>query len=429
MSIESCIVKRTKCERENDMPRQEFNILIFNCGSSSLTLKIFHVNNTKAIEQIFSGKTHRVGVTGREPSFIETSLNGKVEKKIIPLKNHSEAVTVALESVKNSHIPIHYVGHRFVHGGDHFQRSVFLSNDIMKQLKMCLLLAPLHNPSSFSVILECKRSLPQVQQYVAFDNAFHSSIPPIAFTYGLPKEIVKKYGFRKYGFHGLSYSYVVKEAARFLQTPLDKLRIVACHLGTGGSSVAAIKEGHSIDTSMGYTPLSGLVMSTRSGDLDPILALYLMAVYGYRGEELNDILNRKSGFLGISAFSSDIRDIIKHIEEKEEDQSELALNMYIHRLKKYIGSYIVALGGIDVLAFTDDIGVNSWEVREGVCSNMECWGIELDEKANHMAAKDKISILNSKNSKVNILTIPTEEELVICWEGINLIGDNHDADV
>jgi acetate kinase len=411
------------------MLKQEKNILVFNCGSSSLTYKVFNVKNPKTIERVFFGKAHRVGVTGTEPSFVETCLNGKVEKKIIPMKDHAEAAAVILEDVKNSRIPIHYVGHRFVHGGDHFQRTVFLSNDTMKQLKMCLSLAPIHNPSSFSVILECKRSLPQVQQYVTFDTAFHSSIPPVAYTYGLPKRITKKFGFRKYGFHGLSYSYVVKEAARFLQTPLEKLKIVACHLGTGGSSVAAIKEGHSIDTSMGYTPLPGLVMSTRCGDIDPMLALYLMTTYGYRAEELNDILNRKSGFLGISAFSSDIRDIIKHIEEKEEDQSELALKMYIHRLKKYIGSYIVALGGIDVLAFTDDIGVHSWQVREEVCRNMEWCGMELDEKANHKAAKDKTSILNTKNSKVIVLTIPTEEELVICWEGINLIGDNHDASV
>ncbi|MGD0338959.1 MAG: acetate/propionate family kinase [Bacteroidota bacterium] len=411
------------------MPKQEKNILVFNCGSSSLTYKVFNVKNPKAIERIFSGKAHRVGVTGTEPSFVETWMNGKVEKKIIPMKDHAEAAAVILEDVKNDHIPIHYVGHRFVHGGDHFQRTVFLSNDNMKLLKMCLSLAPLHNPSSFSVILECKRSLPQVQQYVTFDSAFHSSIPPVAFTYGLSKKIVKKFGFRKYGFHGLSYSYVSKEVARFLHTPLEKMKIVACHLGTGGSSVAAIKEGHSIDTSMGYTPLPGLMMSTRSGDVDPMLALYLMATYGYRAEELNDILNRKSGFLGISSFSSDIRDIIKRIDEKSENQSELALKMYVHRLKKYIGSYIAALGGIDVLAFTDDIGVNSWQVRERVCRDMEWCGIELDETANRKAAKDKISVLNSKKRQVKILTVPTEEELVICWEGINLIGDNHDAAV
>lgn len=366
-------------------------------------------------------------MTGTEPSSLEILSDGKSVKKTIPMKNHTEAAAAVLEEVKGRSIPVHYVGHRFVHGGKHFERSVFLSNDNLKRLKACIALAPLHNPSSFSVIGECNRSLPNVRQYVTFDTAFHSSLPPVAYTYGLPKRISKKFGFRKYGFHGLSYSYVVLETARFLCVPLEELKIVACHLGTGGSSVAAIKEGHSIDTSMGYTPLPGLMMSTRCGDIDPMLALYLMAVYGYRSEELNDILNRKSGFLGISSFSSDIRDLINPAEEDKKDQAELALKMYVHRLKKYIGSYIAALGGIDVLAFTDDIGVRSWEVRESVCRNMKWCGMELDEKTNREASSDMISVLNVQQAKVKILTIPTAEELVICREGMHLIGDTHDA--
>lgn len=409
------------------MSQQGNNILVFNCGSSSLTFKLFACIDGGTASQLFTGKAHRVGVTGTEPSSLEIHFDGKIDKKIIPMKNHAQAAAAALETIKNLNIPVQFVGHRFVHGGKDFQNSVFLSPDNLKKLKNCLSLAPLHNPSSFSVINECSRLLPGVRQYVTFDTAFHSSLPPVAFTYGLPKRISEKFGFRKYGFHGLSYSYVVQETARFLEVPLEGLKIVACHLGTGGSSVAAIKNGISIDTSMGYTPLPGLVMSTRCGDIDPMLALYLMAVYDYRPEELNDILNRKSGFLGISSFSSDIRDLINPAKEDKKDQAELALKMYVHRLKKYIGSYVVALGGIDVLAFTDDIGVRSWEVREQVCTSMAWCGVKLDEKANRRASADTISVLNGKNAKVKILTIPTEEELVICREGMKLIGEHHDA--
>ncbi len=411
------------------MSQQENNILIFNCGSSSLTFKLFHCRNGVPTNELLKGKAHRVGVTGTEPSSLEVHFNGKTEKKNVSLKNHAQAAAAALQEIKNRSIPVHYAGHRFVHGGKDFQKSVFLSPDNLKKLKSCLSLAPLHNPSSFSVINECSRSLSGVRQYVTFDTAFHSSLPSVAYTYGLPKRISRKFGFRKYGFHGLSYSYVVQETARFLDVPLEQLKIVACHLGTGGSSVAAIKNGHSIDTSMGYTPLPGLVMSTRCGDIDPMLALYLMAVYDYRPEELNDILNRKSGFLGISSFSSDIRDLINPAEEGKKDQAELALKMYVHRLKKYIGSYIVALGGIDVLAFTDDIGVRSWEVREQVCRSMAWCGLEVDENNNRNASAERISVVNKKNAKVKILTIPTEEELVICREGMRLIGEHHDAPV
>ncbi len=409
------------------MSQQGNNILIFNCGSSSLTFKLFNCKDGGVADEVFTGKAHRVGVTGTEPSSLEIHFGGRTDKKIIPMKNHAHAAAAALKEIKDRNIPVRFIGHRFVHGGKDFQTSIFLSPDNLKILKNCLSLAPLHNPSSFSVINECSRSLPGARQYVTFDTAFHSSLPAVAYTYGLPKRISKKFGFRKFGFHGLSYSYVVRETARFLEVPLEELKIVACHLGTGGSSVAAIDHGRSIDTSMGYTPLPGLVMSTRCGDIDPMLALYLMAVYDFRPEELNDILNRKSGFLGISSLSSDIRDLLNPAEGSKKDQAELALKMYVHRLKKYIGSYVVALGGIDVLAFTDDIGVRSWEVREMVCRSMEWCGVALDEKANRKASTETISVLNKKSAKVNILTIPTEEELVICREGINLIGEHHDA--
>jgi acetate kinase len=212
-----------------------------------------------------------------------------------------------------------------------------------------------------------------------------------------------------------------------LKAPLEDLKIVACHLGTGGSSVAAIRNGHSIDTSMGYTPLPGLVMSTRCGDLDPMLAIYLMAAYGYRSEELIDLFSKKSGLLGISGFSSDITDIITRLSGKEKEQAVLALNMYIHRLRKYVGSYVIALGGINTLIFTDDVGVRSSEVRAKVCEDMGWCGVELDESLNLQADPHRICLLNSSQSRTRILSIPTNEELVICMEGIKLIGKNHDS--
>jgi acetate kinase len=234
--------------------------------------------------------------------------------------------------------------------------------------------------------------------------------------------VTEKFGFRKYGFHGLSYSYVTRAAARFLTTPLENLRIVACHLGTGGSSVAAVKNGHSVDTSMGYSPLPGLVMSTRSGDIDPFLTLYLMSLYGYRPDDLLDILNKQSGLLGLSGFSSDIRDIIRRISEQGEGQAELAFAMYVHRLKKYIGSYVLALAGLDCLVFTDDIGLHNPLVREKVCDNMEWCGIVLDSDANQHAVGDNISRLSPDGSSVQVLAIPTEEEQVIATEGARLLG-------
>ena len=404
------------------------NILVFNCGSSSLTYKLFDLDDGGNAQVILSGKATRVGVKGTEPSRIRTQQGDKITEQTVPIHDHRKAAALALQYLADDGIHVDYVGHRFVHGGSYFQESVFVDEQILETLKLCQPLAPIHNPNSLSVIEECRRKLGEVRQYVAFDSAYHSSIPMVAYSYALPKRITDKFGFRKYGFHGLSYSYVVAEAARYLQTPLEELRMVACHLGTGGSSTAAIIAGRSIDTSMGYTPLPGLVMSTRCGDVDPMLAIYLSTAYGYRSEELMDLFSKRSGLLGISGFSSDITDLLAQTSGKEKEQAELALNMYVHRLRKYVGSYVVELGGIDVLLFTDDIGVRSWQVRASVCQDMEWCGLELDEQLNRHAFPDQISSLHSKTSKARILSVPTNEELVICMEGVRLIGNRNDPD-
>lgn len=398
------------------------NMLVFNCGSSSVSYKVFEVEDKKKIEVVTAGKTHRVGVKGSEPSFVEHKHKERIQKDVVPITNYRQAAKLILKFIKENNIIIDCIGNRFVHGGTYFQKSAFVNEENLRKLKLCMPLAPLHNPIALSVIFESRKVFPDIRQYVVFDSAFHSTIPDYAYTYALPKHIAEKYNYRKYGFHGLSYLYVIKTVSDFLETPAEKLKIVACHLGTGGSSVVAIKNGCSVDTSMGFSPLSGLVMSTRCGDIDPMIMIYMMVFYGYRNDDLLNLLNKKSGLLGVSGFSSDIRDIIGKISG--EKQAGLAFNMYIQRLKKYIGSYIIAaLGGLDVLIFTDDIGVKNPLVREKVCEDMEWCGIVLNKEKNKKYGMKKPELLNSKNSKVRIIALPTDEEVVIAWEGIKLLEE------
>jgi acetate kinase len=389
-----------------------------------LTYKIFEVGRRETIVDLLSGKFHRIGVRGSKPSYSEIHYKGSCQKNIIAVKNHREASSFALKYIKNHKITIDCIGHRFVHGGSYFQNSEVINGTVLEKLKKCLPIAPIHNPIALTIIKECMKTFPSAMQYVTFDSAFHSSIPYYAYTYALPQKIIEQFGFRKYGFHGLSYLNVAKEASRFLKIPITHMRIVACHLGTGGSSVAAIEGGYSIDTSMGYSPLSGLMMSTRCGDIDPMLAIYIMAAFGYRSSDLEDMLNKKSGLLGISGFSSDIRDITQRMSEYKEEQAQLAFDMYIHRLKKYIGSYTIILNGIDTLVFTDDIGVHNCFVREKICEDMAWCGLRLDLTLNRQSHHDRVSLISAKDSKIQILIIPSQEERSICLEGIHLLRKN-----
>jgi acetate kinase len=402
------------------------NILVFNCGSSSVSYKVFKVEDNKKVKVIIEGKAHRVGVKGSEPSFAEHKYKGKIHKDVLPITNYRQAANLISRFIKEKNIVIDCIGNRFVNGGTYFEKSAFVNDENLEKLKLCMPLASLHNPIALSVIFESRKVFPDILQYVVFDSTFHSTIPDYAYTYALPKHIVEKYNYRKYGFHGLSYSYVVNTVSDFLKTPVNELKIVACHLGTGGSSVVAVKNSHSVDTSMGFSPLSGLVMSTRSGDIDPMILIYLMVIYGYRNDDLLNLLNKKSGLLGVSGFSSDIRDIISRISG--EKQARLAFNMYIQRLKKYIGSYLIAaLGGLDVLIFTDDIGVKNPLVREKICEDMEWCGIVLNKEKNKKYGMKKPELLSSRKSKVRIVAIPTDEEAVIVWEGIKLLKEKRDV--
>jgi acetate kinase len=394
------------------------NILIFNCGSSSLSYKIYQSVEADKLETLAAGKAHRVGVTGTEAAFIEHRWAGQTQKLIEPIANHREAAGLVFDFIRAEGIPIDIIGHRFIHGGRLFQQTTLLTDENIKLLDQCAPLAPIHNPNSFSVIQVSRAAMPDTPQYIALDSAFHAGMPDFAHHYALPQKFVDEYDFRKYGFHGLSYQDVCQKASDFLDRPLAELRLVACHLGTGGSSVTAIKNGLSLDTSMGYSPLPGLMMSTRAGDIDPTLVLHLIDRFGYSPAEVNRILNKESGLLGVSGLSSDIRDLINVMPENP--RAQLAFSMYTHRLKQYIGGMIAVLGGLDALIFTDDVGLYCPEVRAAACANMAWCGITLDEARNRQASGQTIARINADDSGVAALVIPNDEEMVIGREGQQL---------
>ncbi len=375
------------------------NILVFNCGSSSLNYKVFTAQSGGALSAEYSGKAHRVGVKGDEPAFIEHRGPDGSARHTTPIPDHRTAAGLVLDYLEAQSVPIEAIGHRFVHGGSLFQSTTLLTPQALDRLQATLPLAPIHNPNSLSVIEVTLRRLAGVPEYVTFDTAFHASLPPWAYTYALPLEIIRQYGFRKYGFHGLSYRYVTRAASNFLGRPLESLRVIACHLGTGGSSAAAVASGRSVDTSMGFTPLPGLVMSTRTGDLDPLLPLYLMREMGYDPAQLETLFNKQSGLLGVSGFSSDLRDIIYRMDGEEtgdsRDRAGLAFELYTRRLRKYIGAYAALLGGFDLLIFTDDIGVQNWRVRESACAGLDWCGLRLDADANRAAQPDRINRISA----------------------------------
>ena len=399
------------------------NILVFNCGSSSLGCKVFQSDEVVNAHPIFSAKAHRVGTKGSESSFVQYQWAAGSQKIVVPLPNHRVAARHILEQIRMNGVVVSLIGHRFVHGGDIFKAAVIINPLIMKGLEQCASLAPIHNPVALSVIHECQEALPSQIQYAAFDTSFHASIPDYAYTYPVPKSIRKRFHFRKYGFHGLSYAYIARMAPAVLGLAPANLKMVVCHLGTGGSSVCAIRNGLSVDNSMGYSPLTGLMMSTRCGDIDPMLTLYLMVTYDVRPSDLLEMLTEKSGLLGIAGFSSDLRDIIQNVGLKEKERAELAFRMYVHRLKKYIGSYIAVLGGIDALVFTDDIGVTNWLVREKSCQGLNVFGVRLDREVNRSAPGATAALISSQDSRVKVLAMPTEEEWVVAEEGAKLTGE------
>lgn len=396
------------------------NILVINCGSSSLGFKVYQVENGKSGLVIASGKARNVATHTQAAPYIEWEAAGINRRKNCPLDSHRDAATEVIHILQEHRIPVNGIGHRFVHGGEKFTTSARIDADTMNTLRECLPLAPIHNPNSFSVIETYLELLPGVQQFAVFDTAFHSSLPPEAREYAIPRDLARKFGLRKYGFHGLSYQYVSRKAAETLGKPLDQVKLIMCHLGTGGSSVCAFSGGHSIETSMGFSPLAGLVMSTRCGDIDAEVALEL-ARRGYAVDEIEKILNDRSGLLGLSGYSSNLAEVIEAAEAGNEN-CRLAYEVYANRLKFYLGAYTWQLNGADAVVFTDDIGVKSWKLREKVCGHAGNLGIHLDPEANQRAVKGTGEFINSPESLVKILVIATDEESVIFDEVMKQMG-------
>ena len=334
--------------------------------------------------------------------------------KLCEFLSHRSAAEQIIGIVKEYQIGIDAIGHRFVHGGTLFSQTTQIDVDTTEKLQACFPFAPIHNPNSFSVIEVCHQQLSDVPQFAVFDTAFHAGMTVAAKQYAIPRDLAAKYGFHKFGFHGLSYQYVSSKVAELLGKPLESLKLIICHLGSGGSSVVAVKDGASLDTSMGYSPLPGLVMSTRCGDIDADIVLELIR-NGYTPEAVSDILNNQSGLIGLSGFSSNLQEIIEEAEKGDAD-CQLAYDVYAHRLQIYLGAYTWLLGGADAIIFTDNLGITSWKLREKVCSRVESLGVEIDVEKNKKAIGDQAELVSGDNSRTQIWVIPTDEEFVILRE-------------
>ncbi|WP_317310113.1 acetate kinase [Clostridium thermobutyricum] len=394
-------------------------ILVINCGSSSVKYQLIDMSNEEVLAH---GLVERIGIQG---SILTQKVEGR-DKYIIetPMENHKFAIKLVLDALvdeKNGVIKsmdeINAVGHRVVHGGEKYSQSVIIDENVMKELEACVKLAPLHNPPNIVGINACKALMPNVPMVAVFDTAFHQTMPEKAYMYAIPYEMYEKHGVRKYGFHGTSHRYVSSEVAKTMGKDIKDLKIITCHLGNGGS-LAAIKNGECIDTSMGFTPLDGVVMGTRSGSIDPAVVLYMATDLGYSVDEINSILNKKSGVLGLSGISSDFRDLQDGLE-KGNERATLALEVFRYSVKKQIGAYIAAMNGVDVIVFTAGLGENSVPNRKAILNGLEYLGIELDEERNDTYGVTKK--ISKDSSKVDIYVVPTNEELVIARDTLGLI--------
>lgn len=387
-------------------------IIVLNCGSSSIKYQLFDMTTTEVLAK---GVAEKIGLHG---SFVKHERNDgakvKIDGEILDHEAGIEYILGILKSEKYGSIKsfeeIDAVGHRVVHGAEAFKGSEFITEEVVKKIEECIDLAPLHNPPNLKGILAMQSLLPNVPQVGVFDTAFHQTMPPLAYMYAIPYSLYTKYGLRRYGFHGSSHKYVSARAAEILDKDIKDLKIITCHLGNG-ASVAAIKGGVSIDTSMGLTPVEGLIMGTRTGDLDVGVLLYIMQKENIDHLNANILVNKHSGMLGITGVSSDMREIESAAESKNE-RAVLGLDMYHYRIKKYIGAYAAAMGGVDVIIFTGGIGENGPESREAICKDMEFLGLEFDFEGNK-GKRGKEVILSKPGSKVIAMVVPTNEELVI----------------
>ena len=398
------------------------NVLVINAGSSSLKYQLFNMDN-KAV--LAKGLCERIGIDGR---LTHTNPNKEEKYKAdVPMKDHADAIRAVINilidkewGVIESMSEIDAVGHRVVHGGEYFADSVLINDEVIKAIEACVPLAPLHNTANLIGISACKDVMGEnIPQVAVFDTAFHQTMPPEHYMYALPYEYYEKYKIRRYGFHGTSHKYVSQQASEMLGIPIENLRLVTCHLGNG-SSIAAIKGGKSMDASMGFTPLAGLPMGTRAGNIDPAIISFLCDHEHKHADEIIDILNKKSGMLGISGVSSDFRDLDTAIEEGN-PRAKLAKDMFNLSVKKIIGSYIAEMGGVDAIVFTAGVGENDRSVRWDVCEHMEYLGIKIDPEKNKFRGRQMdISI---DYARVRVLVIPTNEELVIAEDTERLVNE------
>ncbi|MBC2721187.1 acetate/propionate family kinase [Desulfosporosinus sp.] len=394
-------------------------ILVINCGSSSLKYQVIDMATKNAVGK---GLVERIGLDGS----VLTHRTSSGEKEIIKaeITDHTVAIKLVLEAlispqygaIKNLK-EICGIGHRVVHGGEKFSKSVLIDDAVMEALEECVELAPLHNPPNIAGIVACQKMMPGVPQVAVFDTAFHQTMHPKSYIYGLPYEYYKTYGIRKYGFHGTSHKYVSQRAAVLLQRPLSELKLISCHLGNG-ASICAIRGGKSIETSMGFTPLDGLMMGTRSGALDPAIVTYIMNKENLTVDQMNDFLNKKCGALGVSGISSDFRDI-EVAAAQGNPRARLALDIFDHDVRQFIGSYAAVLGGVDGIIFTAGVGENSAEMREAICNNLDYIGVDLDREKNKVRSEEVD--VSKPNARCRVLVIPTNEELMIALETHDLI--------
>ncbi len=397
-------------------------ILVLNCGSSSVKYQFIDIDKSYVLAK---GMVSRIGMSGavlvhKPHDRPEITISSEILDHIVAVEHVIAILLSPNHGVIKDKSEIDAVGHRVVHGGEKFPDSVLIDRDVMQVLRSCIELAPLHNPHNIRGINACTQILPGVPQVAVFDTAFHQKMPPFAYIYGIPYILYKKYRIRRYGFHGTSHFYVSRRAARIMRKPTEELRIITCHLGNG-ASMTAVKGGISVDTSMGFTPLEGLLMGTRSGDLDPAIILHVMAREELSLHEANTLLNKHSGMQGISGISSDMRDIVAE-SQKGNRSAQLALDVYCYRIRKYIGAYAASMGGLDALVFTAGIGENSPVVRKKCCENLEFLGILIDDEKNEEAQKIEAEI-QTDDSRVKVLCIPTNEELVIALDTKRVIQE------
>lgn len=395
-------------------------ILVLNCGSSSIKYKLFDMTSKEVIAQ---GGIEKIGL---KDSFLKLTLpNGekKVLEKDIP--EHTIGVEFILETLTSPEYgavksldEIGAVGHRMVHGGERFSKSVLLDKEVLEAFAACNDLAPLHNPANLKGVDAISAILPDIPQVGVFDTAFHQTMPDYAYLYAVPYELYEKYGVRRYGFHGTSHRYVSQRVCEYLGVKPEGLKLITCHIGNGGS-IAAIKDGKCIDTTMGLTPLEGLMMGTRSGDIDAGAVTFIMDKEGLNTTGISNLLNKKSGVLGVSGVSSDMRELEAAVAEGN-PKAILAEQMYFYRIKKYIGAYAAALGGVDVILFTGGVGENQASCRAGVCEGLEFMGVKIDAEKNKVRGEE--SVISTADSKVKVVVIPTDEELLIASDTMDIVG-------